>query len=428
MEYNNITIGEYLYIKGRIGWKGLKKSEYLNNGEYRIINGKSVTGNGIDWNECGYISKERFEESPEIILKKNDIVITKDGTIGKVDIIEDLDFPTTVASGLFILRNTKEKEINTKFIYYFLKSEEFKKFIEMRKEGSVIPHLYQRDFSQLTLPNLSIKKQNNLVSILDNISEKINNNNVIINNLEQISQTLFKRWFIDFEFPNEEGKPYKSSGGEMVESELGEIPKGWEVIQFGDITEIQNGFAFRADDYVSNGIKVIRTVNISKSDITIDNETVYLPESYSHSIKFEKYKLKQFDTLLVMVGGSIGNTGIIFSYNTPALQNQNQWRMRSKNINISSVLIFYYTNYINDRVSGWKSGSAREFYRKDTFNKFNIAIPNLETIECLDKILVANFEKMDLLHKEINILKELRDTLLPKLLSGEIEIPEDLEV
>ena len=250
----------------------------------------------------------------------------------------------------------------------------------------------------------------------------------MILNLEQISQTLFKRWFIDFEFPNEDGKPYKSSGGEMVESELGEIPKGWEVIQFGDITEIQNGFAFRADDYVSNGIKVIRTVNISKSDITIDNETVYLPESYSHSIKFEKYKLKQFDTLLVMVGGSIGNTGIIFSYNTPALQNQNQWRMRSKNINISSVLIFYYTNYINDRVSGWKSGSAREFYRKDTFNKFNIAIPNLETIECLDKILVANFEKMDLLHKEINILKELRDTLLPKLLSGEIEIPEDLEV
>lgn len=143
-----VKLGDYLYIKGRIGWKGLKKSEYLPVSNYRIINGESLTLSGIDWNKAGYISAERYEESPEIMLKLGDILLSKDGTIGKIGYVDRLETPTSVASGIFVIRNTRQAEISTQFIYYLLKSRLFKAFITSRTEGSVIPHLYQKDFME----------------------------------------------------------------------------------------------------------------------------------------------------------------------------------------------------------------------------------------------------------------------------------------
>ncbi|MDR2879891.1 MAG: restriction endonuclease subunit S, partial [Fusobacteriales bacterium] len=155
MKLNSIKhskISDSLYIKGRIGWKGLRKDEYLTNSDYRIINGMSIVDGDIDWSKTGYITKERYTESPEIMLEVGDIVITKDGTIGKIAMIKELEKPTTVASGLFVLRNINSTKWNTIFLYNYMLSHKFKEFIASRTEGSVIPHLYQRDFEQLMLP------------------------------------------------------------------------------------------------------------------------------------------------------------------------------------------------------------------------------------------------------------------------------------
>ena len=152
---NKVSLGDYLYIKGRIGWKGLKKEEYLSESEYRIINGESLTVTGIDWNKAGYISEERYIESPEIMLQEGDILISKDGTIGKIGYVNKLDKPTSVASGIFVVRNLKPEEVSTVFIYCLLNSDYFKSFIASRTEGSVIPHLYQKDFVTLEIPILS---------------------------------------------------------------------------------------------------------------------------------------------------------------------------------------------------------------------------------------------------------------------------------
>ena len=183
MKYNTVKLGDYLYIKGRIGWKGLKKSEYLSDGEYRIINGESLTKEGIDWNKAGYITQERYLESPEIMLEPNDILITKDGTIGKIGYVEEIEKPTTVASGIFVVRNIKPLKINTRFIYHFLTSSYFKWFIKMRTEGSVIPHLYQKDFVELDFPLPDITLQCKIVGILDAIEKKIRVNAEINDNL-----------------------------------------------------------------------------------------------------------------------------------------------------------------------------------------------------------------------------------------------------
>lgn len=155
---NTVKLGDYLYIKGRIGWKGLKKEEYLEHSDYRIINGESLTKAGIDWSKAGYISQARYDESPEIMLQNGDILLSKDGTIGKIGYIDSLSAPTTVASGIFVIRNLQPNIISTIFIYYLLKSQLFTAFIAARTEGSVISHLYQKDFMQFEFP-LPAKKE-----------------------------------------------------------------------------------------------------------------------------------------------------------------------------------------------------------------------------------------------------------------------------
>ena len=183
MKFNTVKLGEYLYIKGRIGWKGLKKKEYLDKSDFRIINGEALTENGIDWSKAGYISKERYDESPEIMLQSDDILISKDGTIGKIGYVDSLEKPTTVASGIFVIRNQKPEIINTRFIYHFFCSKYFKNFITMRTEGSVIPHLYQKDFVDLDFPLPELSVQDKIVGILDAICNKIDLNKGINENL-----------------------------------------------------------------------------------------------------------------------------------------------------------------------------------------------------------------------------------------------------
>ena len=172
----SVKLGDYLYIKGRIGWKGLKKSEYLSQSEYRIINGETLTQSGIDWNKAGYISEERYVESPEIMLKVGDILLSKDGTIGKIGYVDSLELPTSVASGIFVIRNTKPDIISTTFIYYLLKSRLFTSFIAARTEGSVIPHLYQKDFMEFEFPLPTAEKMAEFEEVTEPMFSQIVNN------------------------------------------------------------------------------------------------------------------------------------------------------------------------------------------------------------------------------------------------------------
>ncbi|HFE5062422.1 restriction endonuclease subunit S [Staphylococcus haemolyticus] len=402
MEYKLEPIGNSLYIKGRIGWKGLKKSEYLENGEYRIINGKSLTSNGIDWNECGFISKERYEESPEIMLETNDIVITKDGTIGKVDIVKSLDKPTTVASGLFVLRNSNPEEFNTMFIYYFLKSPMFKHFIDVRKEGSVIPHLYQKDFVELEIPKFHINKQKLIARILGAIDNKIGNNKQIIANLEELSQTLFKRWFVDFEFPDENGNPYKSSGGEMIDSELGEIPSGWKVDELGNYIKIKSGK---------------RPKNkVDKKDI--ENVVPIIGAS-----KIMGYTNDYLYNEKIIIIGRVGTHGVIQRFSTRTWPSDNTFVIIS---DFESII--YQVLKSIDYIS-LNRGSTQPLLSQKDIKNTKVAMPTNET-------LLSTYQKennhilkmMDQKNIENQKLTQLRDTLLPKLMSGEIEIPDDIEV
>ena len=179
-----LNLGKDLYIHGRIGWRGLSKEEYLEKSDYRIINATALMDGYVDWENCGYISKERYEESSEIMLQENDLLISKDGTIGKIGYVKNINIPCTVASGIFVLRNTKSDELCFDYLYHVLKSNIFKDFIRRNKAlGSTIPHLYQRDLENFEIDLPDYKKQVKIAEILNGLDSKIDINNRINDNL-----------------------------------------------------------------------------------------------------------------------------------------------------------------------------------------------------------------------------------------------------
>ena len=149
-----------------------------------------------------------------------------------------MDLDIVILSSIAIIRPNTEL-INPKFLAYILKSKKSQEEInENYKSGSAIPRVILRDFKRFPISIPDLPTQTAIAEILSSLDDKIELNNKINKELENLAQTLFKRWFIDFEFPNENGEPYKSSGGEMVDSELGEVPKGWEVGNLNQIAQL----------------------------------------------------------------------------------------------------------------------------------------------------------------------------------------------
>jgi type I restriction enzyme, S subunit len=193
-----------IYIAGRIGWKGLSTREYTKEGPLFLSVHSLNYGNEVDFNQAFHISQKRYDESPEIQLKENDILLAKDGNIGKIGIVKNLIHDATVNSSLLVIRN--QEAFIPKFLFYLLSGSTIQKLARERTERVTVPHLYQRDIKNFTLPIPPISEQVEIVRILDFKLELILKslkklefvNNLTIDTLEQL-ETL-KTSILDMTF------------------------------------------------------------------------------------------------------------------------------------------------------------------------------------------------------------------------------------
>ncbi len=163
-------IGEVCTIKARIGWQRLTTSEYLDEGDYYLITGTDFTKNGdIDLSHCHYVTEDRYLQDKNIQVQNGDVLITKDGTLGKVAMIYGLDKPATLNSGLFVVRPINGV-LTQRFLYYLLSSEKLMSFAEARSTGSTIKHLTQQIFVEFPIPVPPLAVQDEIVRILGNYS------------------------------------------------------------------------------------------------------------------------------------------------------------------------------------------------------------------------------------------------------------------
>ena len=146
----SVNLEDCCSIHARVGWQALKKEEYLETGEYMLITGTDFVGGRVDYSTCVYVSKERYDMDPNIQVENGDILITKDGTIGKVAIVEDLPKPATLNAGVFVVR--PDGRFNRDFFSYIFKGPVFADFVEVAKTGTTIKHLNQGKLLKFPIP------------------------------------------------------------------------------------------------------------------------------------------------------------------------------------------------------------------------------------------------------------------------------------
>lgn len=187
-------LGNLCSIKARIGWQGLTKKEYLDEGDYYLVTGVDFADGLIDFKNCHYVTKDRFDQDTNIQLKDGDVLVTKDGTIGKVAMVKNLDKPATLNSGVFVVRPLTNK-VNNIYLEYSLKSYRFSNFIEKIKTGATISHLNQGAFLKYKIPVPSIEKQNKFVEIISNINDLINEYSSDLINLNNLFNSVASKYF-----------------------------------------------------------------------------------------------------------------------------------------------------------------------------------------------------------------------------------------
>ena len=318
-----------------------------------------------------------------------------------------------------------KNKLNKNYFYFLLKYLK-PNFIEIakNKQTTGLGHVTLKDFKRIIVRIPKIEEQEKIASILSSLDDKIELNNQINKNLAQMAQAIFKHWFVDFEFSNENGEPYKSSGGEMVESELGPIPKGWKIGKIGDYVKVKSGFAFKNKWWEKYGIPVIKIKNIKNKTIDFSSISYISMDKINGNIS--KFFVGSGDILIAMTGATVGKIALVPKRNGRALVNQRVGKFFLGEKPLEKVGFLYSilskTEIFNEIVST-AHGSAQPNISPTQIENIKIVLPSEIILDKYNKLVKPVFCKITENINQNKYLSKLRDNLLPKLMSGEIRVP-----
>lgn len=325
----------------------------------------------------------------EFLYNKPSVLIGRKGSISKVKYIEE---PFWTVDTLFYTE-VDEELVNPKYLYYYLSQIDLNYY----NEGTTIPSLRTETLNKIRIQIPDLKIQKRIVTLIEKLDFKCESNERINRYFDALLKVLFKHWFIDFEFPNEEGLPYKASGGNMIESELGEIPDNWKVATLEDYFKLNYGKA------------------LTKKNRIMGNYPVYGSGGVTD---YHKEFLIEGPGIIIGRKGSIGTIyyeyGNFFPIDTVFYVESKKYSLNF----IHSLLKTYdFTKSNND--------SAVPGLNRNLVYNTKAIYPDETIINYFEKILDPINKKIFSLKKETNSLIKLKDSLLPKLLTGEIEIPDE---
>ena len=426
MEYNTIFFGDVAKIKNGYAFKS---KEFQEKGipENKI---KNIISPIVDTKDSQKVSIKTYEKTKGFSLKKNDILISLTGSgvnqmssaVGKVGRIE-FDYPALQNQrvGKFELKYSNSADLD--FLFYYFLQPKITEYLVRNSTGSANQaNINSKLIETVKIPNFSLIKQKSISKFLNQITRKIETNQKMIANLKELSQTLFKHWFVDFEFPDEDGNPYKSSGGEMIDSELGKIPSNWKIYKLKDIASHKK-----------------ETFNPKKSEeVTVKHFSLPAYDNEEQAIEEEVNKIKSNKWI-------INNNCVLFSKMNPDTKRIWLPVIDNKKLNVASsefvvmespnnkINSFIYNICLNsqfiDYLKANTTGStnSRQRVKPTIAVNYKLAIED-SIVKKYSEIITPYMEEMKILRSEIGKLTQLRDTLLPKLMSGELEISDDIEV
>lgn len=413
--WKETTLGDVATIKGGkrlpLG-DSLQKEKNL----HPYIKVTNVSGNAVGGVD-EYVPDSVFEKIKRYTVDSGDIILSIVGTIGLVGKIpEHLHKASLTENCVKILPN---EDLNSDYLFYFLSSRIGQAEISKNTVGAVQPKLpiYGVQNIEFLLP--PIEEQKEIAGVLGSLDDKIELLREENKTLEATAQTIFKEWFVNFNFPNIEGKPYKSSGGKMIDSELGNIPEGWRVIPLDSIfDQIVRGFTTK---YVEKSNLINLNQKVNRGDSLEHQHYKYYPEeTIVPSEKFAKYG----DILINSLGeGTLGRVHFYIENTNNVVVDQHISILRNSTSNVYREYIYLYLTLKNKRLLDLITGTTGMLMLNiSQIRLLQVPLPSEKTLIVFHALCDDIYQKKSNNNSQIQTLSTLRDTLLPKLMSGEIEV------
>jgi type I restriction enzyme S subunit len=412
-------------------WKEVKFQElYAEPSRNGLTKPKKVRGQGIKFVNMGELfSYDRIgeqsmnlapvtiKERENFLLKEGDLLFARQSLVregaGKCSIILKHKEEMTYDSHLIRVRLNKNVA-DPKFYYYFFKAPQGKDAISTIVEQVAAAGIRGTDLARIKVPLPSYSEQEVIAATLSALDDMIELNNQTNKTLEEMAQAIFKSWFVDFE-------PFKD--GEFEESELGLIPKGWRVGCIGDYVKVKSGFAFKSSWWETSGVPVIKIKEIDNYTINF-GDVSYVSEDKAALAK--DFRVNGGDLLIAMTGATIGKFAIVPKMPSFAVVNQRVGKFFLGDNPLEKLGFIYcilkQDNVYKEIVSRGE-GSAQPNISPSGIESIKIVLPPERLINEYNQLVMKFFKMIIENTAENALLICLRDTLLPKLMSGEIRVP-----
>ena len=406
--WGKVTLNECCEIIGD-GLHGTP--DFCESGDYFFINGNNLNNGRILINnntkKCDINEFYKYKKN----INKSTIFLSINGTLGNLAKYNN----EKIILGKSACYLNIKKEIDFNFVFYVLLNEDFQHYIKEFATGTTIKNVRLQTIRtyQFNLPPL--EEQKAIAGVLSSFDDKIELNNKIIKNLEEQAQTLYKHWFVDFEFPNENGQPYKSSGGTFKDSELGKIPTDWEVSLLKKFLLFQKGFEPGNKTYLEN--QNLDNIPFYRVGELLSNPKIFINKNLNPNVCIANIK-----DVLVSFDGTVGRVSIAkrgaFSSGIRKIVS------KVNSINNAFIYVLFKSDYIQNEMKKYESNRTTITHASGAINDFLIAYSSNIYLK-FSIIIDPLYNELIQLKLENEKLAEMRDYLLPKLMSGKIRVKVD---
>ena len=419
---NKVKLGEIAdFQTGPFGTQ-FSASEYVSAG-VPVINVRNIGYGNIIEQDLEFVSEETKKRLRAHILKTSDIVFGRKGSVDRHAYIDERY--SGWVQGSDCIRVRCRENINPHYLSHYLKLAHVKKQINSSAVGSTMASLNVDILKDIMVILPDIFVQNQIESILSVLEEKIEINSQICVELEAMAKTLYDYWFVQFDFPDENGRPYRTSGGEMVwNTQLKrEIPKGWEVVSINDMVKAQRGVTYDKKDLVMNtseGVLVLRGNNIQGNRLIYDDNVAYIPKR----LVTEAQKIKAYDILITMSSGSKEHIGkcVMTQYDLKHTYGAFLSKFTPDRNKKYFVYLSMISEFFRKKIQTICCGTGINNLTNETFDNVLFPFPQSKTLNEFEEIMAPIFEKIGRCEKESAELTKLRDWLLPMLMNGQARV------
>ncbi len=417
------------YLKARVGWHGLKSDEFGKEGAY-CVTGTDFYNGRIRWEGCYRVSNDRYGEDPYIQLKEGDLLITKDGTIGKTAIVINLPGEATLNSGVFVVR--PKKDYTSRFLYWVLNSCVFTEFVNYHSKGSTIIHLYQDTFCNLPLALPAPQEQEFITNYLDQktalIDDTIQKKQRLIDLIQEERTALINQAVTRGLDPDVKLKP---SGLKW----LGDVPEHWELKKLKYFSTLISGAAFNSSEFKREGdVRVLKISNIQHDWIDW-SDVEYLTEEYAKN--FKHFEILDGDLIFALTRPII-STGIksARAYNdkdsAPVLLNQRNATLRvSQGVNPDFIYYVTHSRYFFQLFEASIDNTGQQpNISPIAISNFEILLPPLSEQNVIVEYITQALDNIKAvqqkIQKEITLLQEYRAALINEVITGKRRVFHDI--